>query len=134
MGYLIEPGFIVKTVTIAEADFLTCGTTPFLLLKGKPNMYFQLFSIMATSNGFGYSSASNYTVIGSITTFEVAATHFDNFNGGGGQQCIYNIGVNPSTDNSQKANNDLLITIRSGVDPVGNGDVVFTIVYRELYL
>ena len=133
MGYLIEPTFIVKTVTIAESDFLTCGTIPFLLLKGKPNMVFQLFSIMAISNGVGYNSASNYTVIGSITTFEVAATHFDNFNSGG-NVCIYNLGVNPSTDNSQKANNDLLITIRSGVDPVGNGDVIFTIVYRELYL
>ena len=132
MGYLIEPGFIVKTVKIAEADFLTCGTTPFLLLKGKPNMVFQLFSIMAYGNGGGYNSASNYTVIDSVTTFEVAVTHFDNFNTDG-QPCIYNIGVNPSTDNTQKPNSDLLISIRSGVNPVGNGDVFFTIVYRELY-
>ena len=36
MGYLIEPGLIYKTVVIQEADFQGCGTTPVLLLQGKP--------------------------------------------------------------------------------------------------
>jgi hypothetical protein len=132
MGYLIESGFIVKTITIAEADFQTCGTIPFLLLSGKPNMVFQFFSIMA-SNGSGYSSASPYTIISSITNFEVAATHYDNFNSSS-QPCNYNIGVNLTTDNSQKAGNDLYISIRSGIDPTGTGDVTYYLVYRELYI
>jgi hypothetical protein len=132
MGYLIEPGFIVKTITIPEADFQACGTTPFLLLSGKPNMVFQFFSIMASTNG-GYVSFSPYTIISSITTFEVAATHFDNFIGLD-QSCIYNIGVNLTTDNPQKAGNDLNISIRSGIDPAGTGDVTYYLVYRELYI
>ena len=131
MGYLIQPGFIVKTITISEADFQACGTTPFLLLSGKPNMVFQFFSIMASTNA-GYSSTSPYTIISSITNTEVAATHFDNFVGTN-QQCIYNIGVNLTTDNYQKAGNDLYISVRSGVDPTGTGDVTYYLVYRELY-
>ena len=132
MGYLIQQGFIVKTVTIAEADFQACGTTPFLLLSGKPNMIFQFFSIMASTNG-GYVSASPYTIISSITTTEVAATHFDNFVGPN-NQCIYNIGVNLSTDNYQKGGNDLNISVRSGIDPTGTGDVTYYLIYRELYI
>ena len=131
MGYLIQPGFIVKTVTIAEIDFQNCGTIPFLLLSGKPNMVFQFFSIMALAND-GYTSASPYTIISSITTQEIAATHFDNFVAPV-QPCIYNIGVNLTTDNSQKAGNDLYISVRSGVDPTGTGDVTYYLVYRELY-
>lgn len=131
MGYLIEHGFIVKTITIAEADFQTCGTTPFLLLSGKPNMVFQFFSIMA-STSVGYASASPYTIVSSITNGEIAATHFDNLNGTN-QQCIYNIGVNLTTDNYQKAGNDLNISIRSFINPAGNGDVTYYLVYRELY-
>ncbi len=130
MGYLIEPGLIYKTVTIASVDFETCGTVPVLLLQGKPGVVFQLFSVMAQTNG-GYNSTSNYTIIGSITTFEVAATHFDNFQTNY-QPCIYSIGVNPSTDNLQKAGNDLMLSVRSGVDPTGAGDVTYKIVYREL--
>ena len=132
MGYLIAPGFIVKTVTIAEADFQACGTTPFLLLSGKQNMVFQFFSIMAFTSG-GYTSLSPYTIFSSITTQEVAATHFDNFVGTN-QICIYNIGVNLTTDNAQKVGNDLNISVRSGIDPTGTGDVTFYLVYRELYI
>jgi hypothetical protein len=132
MGYLIQPGFIVKTITIPEADFQTCGTIPFLLLSGKPNMVFQFFSIMA-SNDSVYVSVSPYTINSSITNLEVAATHFDNFNSSA-QPCIYNIGVNLTTDNSQKAGNDLYISIRSGIDPLGAGDVTYYLVYRELYI
>ena len=132
MGYLIQPGFIVKTVTIAEADFQACGTTQFLLLSGKPNMVFQFFSVMASTNG-GYISLFPYTIISSITNFEVAATHSDNF-AGTNQQCTFNIGVNLSTDNSQKPGNNLNISIRTGIDPTGTGDVKFYLVYRELYI
>ena len=132
MGFIIDKSFIIKTVTIPEADFQACGTTPFLLLSGKPNMVFQFFSIMAATNG-GYTSLSPYTIISSITTFEIAATHFDNL-AGPNQQCTYNIGVNLTTDNSQKAGNDLNISVRSGVDPIGTGDITFYLIYRELYL
>ena len=132
MGYLIQPGFIVKTVTIAEADFQACGTTPFLLLSGKPNMVFQFFSVMASTNG-GYTSLFPYTIISSITTFELAATHFDNFNGAN-QQCTFNIGVNLTTDNSQKPGNNLNISVRSGINPTGTGDTTFYLIYRELYI
>jgi len=130
MGYLIEPGLIYKTVTIASADFETCGTAPFLLLQGKPGVVFQLFSVMAQTNG-AYTSASPYIIIGSIQNLEVAATHFDNFNTSD-TPCIYSIGVNPSTDNAQKAGNDLMLSIRSGVDPTGGGDITYKIVYREI--
>lgn len=134
MGYLIEPGFIVKTVTIAEGDFQACGTTPFLLLSGKPNMAFQLFSVMAynKTSGGGYASLSPYTIISSITGNEAAATHFDNLVADG-QPCTYNLGVNVSTDNAQRFGNDLLISIRSGVDPAGTGDIIFSVIYKEIY-
>jgi hypothetical protein len=132
MGYLIEPGFLTTTVVIQEADFQGCGTTPVLLLQGKPGIVFQLFSVMAKVNFPGnYLSASPYTIIGNINGLEVAATHFDNFNGYE-IPCIYSIGVNPSTDNAQKAGNNLDISTRSGADPTGTGDVTFKIVYREL--
>ena len=131
MGYLINKELIRKKVTIASADFETCGTVPFLLLSGKPNMVFQFVSIMATTNG-SYTSLSNYIITSSITNFEIAATHFDNYQTGD-QFCIYSIGVNPSTDNTQKAGNDLNISIRSGVNPIGGGDVTFYIIYEELY-
>jgi len=130
MGYLIEPGLIYKTVVIQEADFQGCGTTPVLLLQGKPGVVFQLFSVMAQTNGT-YTSASNYVIIGNINNFEVAATHFDNFFTAD-TPCIYSIGVNPSTDNTQKAGNNLDVSIRSGVDPTGTGDVTYKIVYREI--
>lgn len=131
MGYLINKEFIRKKVTIASLDFETCGTVPFLLLSGKPNMIFQLVSIMATSTGT-YISLSPFTIISSITANEVATTHFDNFSTAD-TFCIYNIGVNPSTDNFQKAGNDLNISIRSGIDPTGSGDVTFYITYEEIY-
>lgn len=130
MGYLIEPGLLTKTITIAESDFKTCGTVPVLLLQGRPGIVFQLFSVMAQTNGV-YTSASPYTIIGSINNLEVAATHFDNFQTAD-TPCIYSIGVNPSTDNTQKAGNELFLTTRSGVDPTGTGDITYKIVYREI--
>jgi hypothetical protein len=134
MGYLIETGFIYKKILIPEADFQTCGTIPFLLLKGKPNMAFQFFSIMAYNRGSagGYSSLSPYTIFSSITGNEAAATHFDNL-AGDGRPCTYNLGVNVSTDNAQRFGNDLLISIRSGVDPTGTGDIEFSVIYKEIY-
>ena len=134
MGYLIEPGFIIKKILIPEADFQTCGTTPVLLLTGKPLMAFQFFSVMAynKTSGAGYTSLSPYTIISSITGNEAAATHNSNLVTDG-QPCIYNLGVNPNTDNAQRFGNDLLISIRSGVDPTGTGDVTYYLVYRELY-
>jgi hypothetical protein len=134
MGYLIEPGFIIKKILIPEADFQTCGTIPVLLLSGKPFMAFQLISVMAYNTGSagGYSSLSPYTIFSSITGNEAAATHFDNFVADG-QPCTYNLGVNVSTDNAQRFGNDLLISIRSGVDPTGTGDIEFSVIYKELY-
>jgi hypothetical protein len=130
MGYLIKPELLTTTVVIQEADFQGCGTTPVLLLQGKPGIVFQLFSVMAQTNGT-YASASPYIIIGNIQNLEVAATHFDNFNDAQ-RPCIYSIGVNPSTDNTQKEGNNLDVSTRSGVDPIGTGDVTFKIVYREL--
>ena len=134
MGYLIEQGFINKKILIPEADFQTCGTIPVLLLTGKPLMSFQLFSVMAynITSGAGYTSLSPYTIISSITGNEAAVTHFDNLVTDG-QPCIYNIGVNPNTDNAQRFGNDLLISIRSGVDPTGTGDIIYSVIYKELY-
>jgi hypothetical protein len=134
MGFLIKKELIYKTVTIAEADFQTCGTIPVLLLSGKPLMAFQLISVMAYNTGIagGYSSLSAYTIFSSITGNEAAATHFDNFVADG-QPCTYNLGVNVSTDNFQRFGNDLLISIRSGVDPTGTGNIVFKIIYKEIY-
>lgn len=130
MGYLIEPGLLTKTVIIPESDFQTCGTIPVLLLQGRPGIVFQLFSIMAETNGT-YFTPSPFTIIGSITGFEVAATHVDNFQTAN-TPCIYSIGVNPSTDNLQKAGNNLNVSTRSGVDPTGTGDITYKIVYREI--
>ena len=134
MGYLIETGFIYKKILIPEADFQTCGSIPVLLLSGKPLVAFQLFSVMAynKTSGAGYTSLSPYTILSSITSNEVAVTHFDNLLSDG-QPCIYNLGVNPNTDNAQRFGNDLLISIRSGVDPTGAGDIIFSVIYKEIY-
>jgi hypothetical protein len=132
MGYLIEPGFIEKTVRISEADFQNCGITPALLLTGKPNMVFQFFSIMAYAEDT-YQSATSYTIISSVTNHQIAGTHFDNFNSGF-FPCIYNIGSNLATDNTQRAANNLLVSTKGAADPVGFGDVVFKLIYKELFI
>jgi hypothetical protein len=130
MGYLIDSGFIIKTVTILNADFENCGTAPALLLAGKPNMVFQLFSVMAFTDN-AYTSTSPYTILG--LSNEYAVTHFDNFTQDL-QPCIYIIGSGVNIDNYQKTGFPLLVSTRSGVDPVGGGNVTFTIIYREIYV
>lgn len=134
MGYLIEPTFITKTVVVPEADFLTCGTSPYTIIQGAPTEIFQLINVVATANG-GYISFSPYVIKSTTTGNELAATHFDNLQSIG-LFATYSIGVNPSTDNAQKPGAKLDITIRSGVNPIANpgGDVTFYLIYRSLFV
>lgn len=135
MGYLIESGFTIKKIVVPEADFLTCGTLPVILIQGVPNEVFQLINVVATAVG-GYTSLSPYVIQTSITGTEIAATHFDNLQTSG-VYATYSIGVNPSTDNFQKPGSKLQITIRSGIDPVptsGGGDVTFYLIYKSLFV
>jgi len=73
MGYLIDNngGWITETITIPEADVLTLGSTPYILVNGKPGQilfanYIYVTAINQTIPfvGYDYIYLQNENVIG----------------------------------------------------------------------
>lgn len=140
MGYLIQPEYISKTVIIPEADVLTLGTTPFLLLNYSGTGYIQCINIAVTAasnqttgyNGYDYIYLSDPAPSNSILAVFEEGSGIPIENVYLSNLCI-NLSHPPTRFGTQnKIGQGFALKFDNNVT-VGDGDLIVFFQYRILY-